>query len=61
MSKTVAIVPCTCKHSFQDATYGVNKRVANATAKGTGNLSTTQVRCTVCKTIHTVNNTTLKG
>jgi len=41
------IIKCTCKHAGQDKLNGLNKRVANVTAKKTtvGNVI---VRCTVC-------------
>jgi hypothetical protein len=34
------ILPCTCKHDFQDRAYGYGKRVFNPTNFG--------YRCTVC-------------
>lgn len=34
------IISCTCKHDFQDKTYGKGNRVANMTRNG--------YRCTVC-------------
>lgn len=47
------LVKCTCKHPFQDATYGNLMRVANEmkTAKAEGPIP---VRCTVCGTKHEV-------
>ena len=36
------IKDCTCKHKYQDARYGKNKRVHNETEKKTQ-------RCTVCE------------
>jgi hypothetical protein len=40
------ILPCTCKHDYQDAKHGAGKRVKNKmkTPKGTPE----QHRCTVC-------------
>ncbi len=35
------IMECTCKHDYQDATYGKNKRVFNKMQSDT-------YRCTVC-------------
>ena len=40
---TTKIKSCTCKHEWQDKTYGVGKRVMNSTTK-----ETTTYRCTVC-------------
>ena len=57
MSKTT-IVKCKCPNEFQDKQYGEQNRVANATKKTDG--VRTEVRCTVCKTIHTVNNGQLR-
>lgn len=54
MRNGTARVICKCPHEFQDKTYGPQRRVANATAKGDD--KQTEVRCTVCKTIHRVNN-----
>lgn len=34
------ILTCSCKHPYQDAKYGENRRVMNAINKG--------YRCTVC-------------
>lgn len=45
-------VNCTCKHEYQDKTYGPGVRIANGTAKGTD--TTREVRCTVCSKMHTV-------
>lgn len=42
MSKT-AILPCKCKHDFQDKQYGKGMRVHNFTEKSE------KWRCTVCK------------
>lgn len=38
------IIPCGCKHTYQDAVYGNGKRVHNVGAKSG------KLRCTVCKT-----------
>ncbi len=39
------LIRCTCKHEFQDATYGQGRRVANAMKSGK---SEQEYRCTVC-------------
>lgn len=45
---TTKILKCTCKHSFQDAEYGIGMRVMNhAPAKGK---KKDCYRCTVCGT-----------
>jgi hypothetical protein len=49
MSQT-KIVSCTCKHEYQDKTYGPYKRVANA--KKTGKDSKPEYVCTVCTRTH---------
>jgi len=54
-----AKVNCKCAHEFQDERYGKGVRVANATQKK--NEKQTEVRCTVCKAIHHVNNSQVKG
>lgn len=46
------ILPCTCKHPFQDQTYGKGQRVHNMMQKD-GKLSA-KARCTVCKTVHDI-------
>lgn len=43
------VVKCTCKHEFQDATYGKGMRVTNPVGK-----TAATVRCTVCSAIHNV-------
>jgi hypothetical protein len=44
-----AIIDCKCENEYQDQTYGVGKRVANATAKQDTKPETyVEVRCTVC-------------
>lgn len=41
------ILPCECKHTFQDSRYGKGMRVHNRSKnKGTG--VWTNARCTVC-------------
>lgn len=40
------IMPCTCTHQYQDATYGPGKRVHNM--KGDGARKETGWVCTVC-------------
>lgn len=42
------IIRCECKHEYQDAKYGKNRRVGNKTAKGPAN--NPSYRCTVCGT-----------
>lgn len=59
-NKTVARVKCTCSHEFQDKAYGDKVRVANLTQKGSGNVATRIVRCTVCSKEHTVSSGSLK-
>ena len=58
--KTIARVRCLCKHEQQDRMYGEQVRVANLTQKGTGNVATRIVRCTVCSKEHTVSSGALK-
>lgn len=53
MKSGTARVQCKCPHDFQDAQYGKNMRVANATAKQ--DKDTVEVRCTVCSAAHRVN------
>ena len=50
--KNTVLIACTCKHEFQDQTYGKQKRIANVTAKG--DISNKEVRCTVCKSTQKV-------
>ncbi len=52
MKNGVARVLCKCTHNQQDAMYGKQVRVANATAKQDKDYA--DVRCTVCNTIHRV-------
>lgn len=49
---------CKCIHEYQDKLYGKNIRVMNATEKGSQDKI--EVRCTVCKTVHTVNKSQVK-
>ena len=58
--KTVALVICTCEHTQQDTLHGKNRRVANLTSKIPSD-GTREVRCTVCKKIHVVSPSQLKG
>lgn len=51
-------VKCNCKHEFQDATHGVGTRIANPTKHR--DEKHTEVRCTVCKTLHRVELSQLK-
>lgn len=46
--KTTEILPCNCKHEFQDTKYGIGKRLHNF-ASGL-NASRGGWRCTVCGT-----------
>lgn len=41
------ILPCTCKHPYQDATYGTGNRVHNLRMKDKG-ATFAGWRCTVC-------------
>lgn len=45
MSASVKIKHCSCRHDFQDATYGEGMRVHN---KAGGNKKPLAWRCTVC-------------
>lgn len=58
MSK-ITKVQCKCTHEFQDQQYGKNVRIANATEKQPSQ-DKVEVRCTVCKTLHTVNKDKLR-
>lgn len=58
MAHGTAKVLCKCPHEFQDATYGKNVRIANATEKS--NEQKIDVRCTVCRTVHSVNKSQVK-
>ena len=42
----IKVLPCSCKHEYQDEKYGQGKRVHNNTMKEN------QYRCTVCSTNH---------
>jgi len=46
--KTTKVLHCTCKHDFQDATYGAGNRVHNECGKG-GRV--TSWKCTVCENV----------
>jgi len=46
----VKIIPCTCKHQYQDSKYGSGKRVGNECDKKSVGRS---YRCTVCGTVST--------
>jgi hypothetical protein len=54
MSEKIKILTCTCKHAFQDETYGIGKRVFNlmASPHWVGSDSSRHLvadyRCTVC-------------
>ena len=58
MKNGTAKVVCNCKHDFQDAQYGANTRVANATKKQ--DATSVEVRCTVCSRIHKVSPSKVK-
>jgi len=60
MNKTISVVNCKCANDFQDRTYGQQRRVANLTQKNAPK-DQKVVRCTVCKTEHTINEASLKG
>jgi hypothetical protein len=50
------IIKCgglSCRHEFQDRTYGKDNRVANIMGKGTGDSKVVNVRCTICLKQHT--------
>lgn len=59
MAHGITKVICTCKHEQQDALHGPQVRVANATAKGDD--KSVDVRCTICKTLHRVSKSQVKG
>jgi hypothetical protein len=46
MAKGTKIIKCSCKHAFQDATYGLGLRVHNFARKPGG--TEPGWRCTVC-------------
>jgi hypothetical protein len=46
---TTKIIPCACKHEFQDKEYGAGMRVANKLAQKAG---VNEYRCTVCSKVH---------
>lgn len=58
MKQGITKVLCTCQHDVQDKLHGNNVRVANSTQKG--DKDTTEVRCTVCKKVHRVNDSKVK-
>ena len=58
MAHGTARVPCKCAHEYQDTRYGKGVRVMNATEKQ--NENKVDVRCTVCKSVHTVNKSQVK-
>lgn len=41
------ILPCSCKHEYQDRQYGQGRRYMNLTAKSAGGTKRIY-RCTVC-------------
>lgn len=41
------IMPCTCKHDWQDKTHGPGMRVFNELSKDSGSIT---AKCTVCGT-----------
>lgn len=45
------ILPCNCKHGYQDKTYGKGNRVHNVYIAGSNQMG----RCTVCKTEKSAN------
>lgn len=53
MKQGTAKVQCFCQHVWQDKQYGKNVRVANTTAREPSG-TTSEVRCTVCGKLHTV-------
>ena len=44
------ILPCSCRHEFQDKEYGPGKRLHNRMSKD--GKSSKKARCTVCGTVH---------
>jgi hypothetical protein len=60
MSDTVARVACKCKHEQQDKMYGFGMRLANKVNKANPPKGWATVRCTVCSTQHTINESRLK-
>lgn len=58
MASGTARINCKCEHEFQDKMYGKHVRIANATEKSSE--SKVEVRCTVCKTVHTINKSQVK-
>lgn len=50
MTKDIKILPCSCKHEFQDKTYGVGKRLMNHAPQKGGKPN--RYRCTVCQKEH---------
>jgi len=46
------ILPCSCKHEFQDSRYGVGNRVMNQGRSA--NAGEGRWRCTVCAKVHVV-------
>ena len=42
------VLPCNCKHEFQEKEYGKNLRLHNVSGDGKKN----EARCTVCGTKH---------
>lgn len=48
MSYTVARVACSCKHEWQDRTYGNGVRIANKVDKANLPKGQIKVRCSVC-------------
>ena len=45
----ISVLPCSCKHTYQDSVYGAGKRVHNFARKS--NSGNGGWRCTVCKAV----------
>lgn len=52
--KSVFKVACKCVNDYQDVVYGKNNRLCNKTKKAKNNTNITVVRCTVCGTLHDI-------
>ena len=50
MAQNTKIMPCTCRHTFQDERYGRGMRLHNYAAKA-GSGGTGAWRCTVCEKV----------
>lgn len=49
------VISCTCNHAFQDAHYGVKRRLANVKSAQIHTPGTKkEARCTVCEKVHDI-------